>query len=48
MRPPAPASPFNCSSSPIFFDGQLDEKDLELMNFEVVSEARTVDFIIKG
>jgi hypothetical protein len=30
------------------FDGQLDEKDLELMNFEVVSQARTVDFIIKG
>ena len=30
------------------FDGEFDEKDLELMNFDVVSQARTVDFIIKG
>ena len=30
------------------FDGQFDEEDLALMGFEVISQVRTVDFIIKG
>jgi hypothetical protein len=30
------------------FDGQFDQEDLELMGFQVVSQARIVDFVIKG
>jgi len=29
-------------------DGQFDEEDLALMGFEIVSEVRKVDFVIKG
>src|SRR5262245_24733474 len=30
------------------FDGRFDEEDLELMGFEIVSQVRKVDFVIKG
>src|SRR5262249_32183854 len=30
------------------FDGKFDEKDLQLMGFEIVSQVRKVDFVIKG
>jgi len=29
-------------------DGQFDEEDLALMGFEIISQVRTVDFVIKG
>jgi hypothetical protein len=29
-------------------DGKFDEEDLEMMGFEIVSQVRTVDFVIKG
>jgi hypothetical protein len=29
-------------------DGQFNEEDLSLMGFEIISQVRIVDFVIKG
>jgi hypothetical protein len=44
----AVAGPAPAVVKDVNFDGQFDEEDLFLMGFDVISQVRKVDFIIKG